>query len=202
MRLQDRVQIAASELLSSVLARAGSRLRTKAQGDESLRAKVKGLTNAELVALAAASDLAPAEVLISEADFGPLGTRFRSWAKSARREALAVVGTEALSHGVTATEFKTFKAEEFATAAEDDKAGWVMLSAALVDLGRARIFDPSPVQEEGEFDETLAVPPVRSVPRWRVPGVRSARPVPRLRSSSRRARRWAQPPGESRRGPR
>jgi hypothetical protein len=160
-RLRDRLQGAASEALSAALARAGARLRAAVQGDPELAAQVKGVPNEDVGAAlgaAAVGALASAEELLSPADFAALQTRWDAEVMAARATAVEAARREAGSHGVDGEQFSQLAADELGGAEDDDGAGWAILLAALLALGRSRIFTPDGTPDDGEFDPHVAVP--------------------------------------------
>lgn len=159
-RLRDRIQVAASEALTAALARAGARLRGTAQGDPKLAELVKGKPNEDVGQILgrAGADLPSGEVLIGEADFARLGEQFSTWVEQARREAVEVIRRDAQPH-IDGDAFAQASAQELAGSDEDDREGWLILLAALLTLGRARIYTPDGSPDDGEFDPTMAVPP-------------------------------------------
>lgn len=160
-RLRERLQVAASGALTAALSRAGSRLRTRAQGIPDLSDAVRDVPNEQVgeAMRGTGIELAGTDSLISDADFAALGVTFASWVANARREATEVVRRAALAQGITTDAFDTLQGDELASTGDDDQAGWLLLLGALVLLGRSRVFSPAGTPDDGEFDAHMAVPP-------------------------------------------
>lgn len=154
--LMERLLVAASVELSYVLSRAGARLRTQAQRDAGLRAAIDGTPNHLVAAV-----LGPEQVgALTDDDelldgaFGALALSWQTWVAASQAQVLTTAGD--LGELDEASE-----AELTAVQEEDRNAGWGVLLAGLLTLARARMYDPDPgVEDVGEFDPSLAVPPV------------------------------------------
>lgn len=152
--LLARLTVAADAAVARALERAGARARTKATRASAAHADLLTAVPNPLVAstlgpsLLAALD-APTDWLLAGA-LDDFQARYDQWVARAQglaRDQLAdLVDDDAV--------IADLQAEQD----EHRAAGWVWLAAALTALLTARVFDPSPKVEPGEFDATLVVP--------------------------------------------
>lgn len=157
-RLRERLQTAASGAMSAALAQAGKRLRAAVQGDPSVAAKVKGVDNAE-VGTVVGQGVVDASELLSAEDFEGLHGQWTAWTAQASAAAIDTVRAEAAVREMDPQRVEAGAQEALATVDQDRDAGWSLLLAGLLTLGRARIFTPDGTPDEGEFDPNLSVPP-------------------------------------------
>lgn len=152
--LLARLTVAADSAVSRALERAGARARTKATRASAAHADLLAAVPNPAVAatlgpgLLAALD-APTEWLLA-GSLDDLQGRYDQWVSRAQALARDQLADLVDDEDVIAD----LQAEQD----EARGAGWVWLAAALGALLTARVFDPSPKAEPGEFDATLAVP--------------------------------------------
>jgi hypothetical protein len=136
-RLRERLIAASSAALADALRKAGNRLRTKAQADETLRAAVNGLPADQVprtIGLQAAATLTNPDELLDGA-FDELHGTFDRY--TGRAQASVV---KALAPYATDPEAAQALADYQAQTDRRRDLGWAMLVAALLALGRERMF--------------------------------------------------------------
>lgn len=157
-RLRERLQTAASAAMALALDRAGKRLRAAVQGNAELAPRVKGVDNAEVGAVVG-DGVVDATELLSAEDFEGLHGQWTAWTAQAAGQAVDTVRAEAAVRDMDPARVDAGAQEALATVDQDRDAGWALLLAGLLTLGRARIFTPDGTPDEGEFDPNLSVPP-------------------------------------------
>lgn len=156
-RLAARLQTAASAALTAALARAGARLRGAVQGDPGLAAQVKGAANSDVGQIVGPGHVASGD-LIGASDFEGLHQQWNDWTRQARDQALTAIETEGERRGLDPDAIDSAVAELRATQDQDIASGWSVLSSALIELGRGRVYTPDAAPDLGEFDPHMSVP--------------------------------------------
>lgn len=160
VELRARVQAAADHALADALRRAGARLRSRAQGDVELRAQLRDVDALEVAATlgsAAVQRLAPQPDDLLNGSFDALHDRWDTWVLRAQRAALDMVEEAAEANGQELDATERAAAEQAQD--EDRHAGWLLLLAALLALGRDRLFgEGAEPPSLGELDELTVQP--------------------------------------------
>lgn len=159
--LLDRLTVAADSAMLDALRRAGSRVRSAAQGQAAARDALRGVPSERAAATLGDRVVAVLGVDVDEAledSFDQLGSRFDRAVARAQDAALRAVVLAARDAGtpIPSDDLATIRDQQ-----EQDRAeGWLLLLAALFALARTRLFDPdAAAPPDGEFDEDVVVPP-------------------------------------------
>lgn len=159
--LRARVHTAADDVLHRAVERAGNRIRSAANRDDGLRASLSGVP-AGLVAATVGRDAVTAGLGLDarqllEDTIGGLRDRWTRWTATAAEEAIDVAADLARldrTAGAVARQVAVLR-DTFAASAEE---GWRWLSARLVELAEAVLYDPAVHDpEQGEVSDA-AVP--------------------------------------------
>lgn len=160
-RLRDRLHAAADSAVRRALEKAGARLRSRAAKDRDSAARI-----ASVRANRAAATLGPSVVAslgLSDGELladslADLAEQWDRWVGDTQARARQLAATLA---GLDIEDPAAI--ERLAALAQrqdaDRAQGWTALSAALLDLARARLYDPSPeAPPEGEHDPDVSMP--------------------------------------------
>lgn len=153
-RLRERLLAACSAAVNDALRKAGNRLRTKAQQDETMRASVNGLPATEVgraIGLQAAATLVNPDELLDGAFDGlhDQYDRYTSKAQASVVKALAPYATEAAARQAL---------DDYEANQERRRdLGWTVLSLALLALTKERLFAEEQ-RPQGEFDASVDMP--------------------------------------------
>lgn len=155
--LMTRLAVACDDSVERTLRLAGSRLRSRSQGNTAARGLLSGVENLDVGRTLGRGMLAvlgvDLETEITEDSFGDLRTRFDAWVSSAQDRSVGLVLAQ------SDDQLSDRQREDLAAQQGDDRReGWAILAAFLVGLARGRVFDPAVEPTAGEFDPTLAVP--------------------------------------------
>lgn len=155
-RLRDRLQVASAAALEDAIRVAGNRLRARAANDPALRDQVVGLDpRAVGPTLANAGHLsAEDEDAALDGALLALGVQWDEWVAQAQDDVEATIRAASPVEGDALDQAI---AEYRATTDEDRRAGWAILSAHLLTLGRERLRGLAAEDEPGEVDVTIGV---------------------------------------------
>jgi hypothetical protein len=155
--LRERVTTAADAAVTRAVERAGARLRTKASRHTDTRAALRAAGDVPNVDVgrvlgpASVAALANDEDLFGDA-FEDLHGRFDSWTADVQADALDTLGQVAT---IGDAERTTIEREQ----REDREGAWEWLLGALLALAAAKLRGGDVVDDGGEFDPTIVVPP-------------------------------------------
>ena len=157
--LMVRLVVAASDDLADALRRAGSRLRTAAQGDPEAREQLRGVPAEEVprtLGLAVAAELADVDRLLDGA-FEQLRERWGTWVAAAQGQ-VADLFERSVSSAPDPGAAASAVADYRRRADEDREAGWVVFAGLLLGVARERLWSSVPELLQGEVDPTVSVP--------------------------------------------
>lgn len=147
--LRAKVHAYMASLVERAVEKTGAKARTKARNQETFAAAIGAVPNRAVCAqlgpaMVAALSLDEESVLAEVIEGG--AAQFEQWTRQAQDEALRVA---ARLGDVDDATLDALRARQN----DDRAAGWLLLSAALLTVARARLFDPDPqAPEVGEFD--------------------------------------------------
>ncbi len=149
--LRARLEAAATAAMNRALERAGARIRNRSAKTASGRIAIEGEHNCAVAATlgpAMVAALGFGEQELVEDALDDFGDQFDTWTAKAQAQALA------------ALDLDPDESEELAARQEESRSeAWGWLSAGLLAMAAARLYDPSPeAPAAGEFDSSLAVP--------------------------------------------
>lgn len=155
--LAARLLAACSAAVDDALRIAGSRLRSAAQGDSQLRARLRGVAAADVgttLGRAAAARLDVTDDTLLAGAFVTLGDRYDEWVRRAQQASVRAVQQ-------AGGRIDDRQLDDVTRQQNDDRAaGWAFLLGALVAATAARVFDPTLTAPTfGEFDASLNVAP-------------------------------------------
>lgn len=159
LRLRDRLQSSSSETMRTVLQRAGSRLKSRAQGNPVLRAMVKRLAPSEVAAAlgedqtitAAGGDMG---TIIDVDSFADCGDEFDTWTRQAQDQVIRVLRAAATDDAAADAAVDRYQRNQDSNRTAAREA----FVASLLLLANRRLFSPDGSPDLGEFDARLSVP--------------------------------------------